>query len=231
MLIGVVRTPHAALREKAPGPAKKIDSNGEKIYYPVRFFDMKKTLLIVAIVLIITPAADACVGKLLTIGVTDCPEGQVLGEIVSMLIKERTGTTVQVRLFASAQELYEAVKVKQVDISIENTTRALHVLNRPPETDPNKAYEVVKATYEKERGLIWLKPFRFRSASGGSGPSYTATVLRLDIINNFPALPRVVGKLGPVLDDGAYTRLVTSVEAGGAPKAVARDFLRSKKLI
>lgn len=192
---------------------------------------MKRILLALALLLFSSPQAEACVGKTLTIGVTHSSQGQVLAELLSAIIQERTGTTVQIRFYASAEELFEAVRVKQVDISIENTMRALLALNRPKENDPNKAYEIVKAVYEKERGLILLKPFKFLNGNDGSGPSYTATALREEIINNFPALPRVIGKIGPVLDDAAYSRLVRSVEAGGAPKAAARDFLKSKKLI
>ncbi len=192
---------------------------------------MKKPLIILAMLLFFSPRADACVGKMLTIGVLDSSEGQVLAELLSTIINERTGTTVAVRFYKSEKDLYEAVKVKQVDISIENTTRALHELNRPREADLNKAYEVVKTTYEREKGLIWLKPFGFLNGNGGEGPSYTATLLRVDIINNFPALPRVIGKLGAAINDEAYGKLIRSVESGEKPKKVARDFLKSKKLI
>jgi len=51
------------------------------------------------------------------------------------------------------------------------------------------------------------------------------------VVNNFPALPRVIGKLGSALNDENYARLVKSVESGEQPKKAARDFLKSKKLI
>jgi osmoprotectant transport system substrate-binding protein len=89
----------------------------------------------------------------------------------------------------------------------------------------------VKAAYEKEKGMVWLKPFGFTHTSGGSTPSYTAAVLRLEILNNFPALPRVIGKLGSMINDEAYAGLMRSVESGEKPKKAARDFLKSKKLI
>ena len=190
---------------------------------------MKKVILLIAIIMLAAPRADACVGKLLSIGVLNTSEGKVLSEILGVLITERTGTAVTVKFYRSAQELYDAVKSKQVDISVENTGRAMKLLNRPAEADAKKAYEQAKAAYEKDMGLIWLKPFGFQNGAGG--PSHTAAILRAEILNNFPVLPRVLGKLGHAITDEAYARLIASVDAGETAKKVARDFLKSKKLI
>ncbi|RJQ45882.1 MAG: hypothetical protein C4538_07850 [Nitrospiraceae bacterium] len=192
---------------------------------------MKKAILIIMALVFFSPKVYACVGKTLTIGVINTSEGQVLAEMISTLITERTGTAVNVTLYKNMQELYEAVKVKEVDISIENTARAMRVLNKPVEDDVQKAYEIVKATYEKEKGLIWLKPFGFLKGSGEGSPSYTATILRNEILNNFPALPRLINKLGSSINDDIHTKLINSVESGEKPRNVARDFLKSKKLI
>lgn len=177
------------------------------------------------------PKADACVGKILNVGVINSAEGQVFAEMLSAIINERTGTTVHTKFYKNSRELYEGVKNKQVDILIENAARALQMLNKPVDADAKKAYETVKTIYEKEKGLAWLKPFGFVKGNGGDAPSYTATVLRVDIYSNFPALPRVIDKLAGTISDDIYNRLIKSVEAGEKPKKVARDFLRSKKLI
>lgn len=191
---------------------------------------MKKTLLTVIMLLLISPAADACVGKVLHIGVIDSSEGKVFAELISVLINERTGTTIEAKFFRNSQDLYQAVKTKGVDILVENTSRALTVLNKPAERDAAKAYEFVKTSYEKEKGLIWLKPFGFSGSSSGES-SYTATLLRNEILNNFPALPRVINKLGSAITDETYTKMIKSVDSGENPKKVAKDFLKSKKLI
>lgn len=192
---------------------------------------MRKAIFIVAIFLFLTPWADACVGKNLVIGVVNSPEGQVLAEMLSAIITERTGTTVTVKFYKGMQEIYGAVTSKQVDISIENTSRAMRLLNRPAVADAKKALEVVKSVYEKDKGLVWLKPFGFLNGNGAGSPSYTAAILRAEIINNFPVLPRVVEKLGSAISDETYARLIASVESGEKPKKVARDFLKSRKLI
>lgn len=193
---------------------------------------MKKLVFIIIMTLtLFLPEGHACVGKTLTIGVVNTSEGQVLAEMISTLITERTGTAVNVAFYENMQDLYEAVRVTKVDISIENTSRAMRVLNKPAEADVQKAYEIVKASYEKEKGLIWLKPFGFQKGGGDGTPSITATILRNEILNNFPALPRLINKLGSSINDDMYTKLMNSVETGRKPGSVARDFLKSKKLI
>ena len=175
---------------------------------------MKKAILIAMVLTLFVPAAYACVGKTLTIGVTNTTEGRVLSEMLSTLVNERTGTTINIKFFDKSLDIYEAVRKQEVDISIENTSSAMNVLNMPPEADIKKAYKMVKATYEKEKGLIWLKPFGFTKVGSGESPAYTATILRMDILNNFPALPRLFNKLGSKINDAAYVKLIKSVESG-----------------
>lgn len=190
---------------------------------------MKKVYVFFIMILFLSSKADACVGKMLTIGVVE--SNLVLGEILSSIINERTGTTTAVKIFRSEQELYQAVQMKKVDISVENTTSAMRALKKPVEGDATRIYEIVKEAYEKEKGLIWLKPFGFLHPDRQASPSYTAPVLRLEVLNNFPALPRVIGKLAYSLDDETHARLIKAVESGEQPKKAARDFLKSKKLI
>ena len=192
---------------------------------------MKRLLCSIALFLFSLPTADACVGRILNIGVIDSPEGQVLAEMLSTIINERTGTTVHTKFYNNSQELYDGVRSKQIDILVENTSRALQLLNKPLDPNAKHAYETVKALYEKEKGLAWLKPFGFLNGGGGEAPSYTATVLRIEVYSNFPALPRVIDKLGGTINDDTFAKMVKAVESGEKPKKLARDFLRGKKLI
>lgn len=192
---------------------------------------MKIIIMFLVLFMALVPGVDACVGKTLHIGALNSPEGQVFAEMISVIITERTGSTVEAKLYNNIQELYDAVKVRKVDIMVENTARAMQLLNKPADTDAKKALEIAKTTYEKEKGLIWLKPYSFLKANGGATPSYTSTLLRIEVLSNFPALPRVMDKLGSVINEEAYSKLLKSVEAGDKPKKVARDFLKSKKLI
>jgi osmoprotectant transport system substrate-binding protein len=192
---------------------------------------VKKVLLVLALLFICLPGADACVGKTLYVGVVDSAEGRLFAEILSNMVNERTGTTVKTRYYKNTRDLYDAISAKQVDMLIENTTTALQIIDKPADSDLQRTYETVKATYEKDKGLVWLRPFGFLKGGAGPGPSYTAPVLKVEVLNNFPALPRVVGKLSGTINDEAYARLIKSVESGEKAKKVARDFLKSRKLI
>jgi glycine betaine/choline ABC-type transport system substrate-binding protein len=193
---------------------------------------MKKLfILIFALLFMFPPLSEACVGKMLRIGAVSSAEGNLLSEMLAIMINERTGSTVSVTLYKNTSELYEAVKAREVDILIENTATAIQLLNQSAGANPAKTYETVKTTYEKEKGLIWLKPFGSLSGKEGQAPSYTAPVLKVEVLSNFPALPRVIDKLGGVITDETYAKMVKSMNSGEKPKSVARDFLKSKKLI
>ncbi len=194
---------------------------------------MKKLVSMIALLFFAAPLADACVLKMLSVGVLNSSEGEVLSEVLATLINERTGTNVNTKFYKNTQELYEAISTKQVDIIIENTERAMRLLNKPvgDNSSDDEVFETVKLAYRKEMGLIWLKPFGFLNSAGGRAQSNTAPVIKAEVLNNFPGLPRVLEKLAGVISDAAYTRLVASVESGDKPKKAARDFLKSRKLI
>lgn len=194
---------------------------------------MVKPLLILcfALLLLCPLQAEACVGKVLIIGAVNSNDGNLLPEMLAILINERTGSTVNIKFYKNASELYEAVKAHQIDMLIENTTKAMQILNKPVNGNPTKTYETVKASYEKEKGLIWLKPMGLLSVKEGEEPSYVAPVLKTEVLSNFPALPRVIDKLAGTLNDEAYTRMINTMNSGEKPKMVARNFLKSKKLI
>lgn len=192
---------------------------------------MKRLVLVLMMLLAWLPGADACVGKVLYIGVVNSSEGQVLAEIISTMINERTGTTVSIRPYKTSNDLYEDIKGKNVDIFVENTARAFQVLHKAADPNMKRAYDTAKSSYENEKGLIWLKPFGFISGRKGGIQSYTAPVVKAEVLTNFPALPRVMEKLSSAINDEVYLKLLKSVEAGESPKKAARDFLKSKKLI
>jgi glycine betaine/choline ABC-type transport system substrate-binding protein len=56
-------------------------------------------------------------------------------------------------------------------------------------------------------------------------------LLRRDVLTNFPLLPRILNKLAGSIDDETFYDLEAKVSAGDKPKNVAKDFLRTKKLI
>ena len=176
----------------------------------------------------------ACVGKTLVIGSVNTPEMSTTAEMLSILITERTGTTVVVKYFDNFPACYDAVKKGEVDILIDYTGRCYtDVLGKPAEQDAGKVFSAVKEAFQRDMNLVWLEPFGFSdtaSAKTGGTPAIAAPVVRKDTLNKFPALPRVINKLAGKLDNDVMAKL-TSDGGNGKTKKVTRKFLKDRKLI
>ena len=186
---------------------------------------MKKTLLLIFVLSILTlsGSAGACVGKTLYIGVTNAPRELLFAEMISLLVNERTGTTVKIVTFKDAGEMYGAVKKGDVGVFIESPDRALKFLGKPVEANAKAAYETARKDYRKGLNLVWLEPFGVSQ--------YYAAVLSLETIGNLPALPKLINKLGGMVNDETCARLLRSVKGDEIPRMAARDFLKSRKLL
>lgn len=194
-----------------------------------------------AAVLFAAGQSHACVGKSLVIGSVDMPSVNMVSEMMSILITERTGTTVVVKKFPNYRSCYDATAKGEVDIMVDFTGRGyVEVLKKGAETDADKVSQTVKEVYEREMNLVWLGQLGFSepglAVSGGvSVPAMAAPVIRKETLTKFPALPRVISKLAGKLDNGQVDKLVADIGKGDdaakkAPK-VTRAFLKSKKLI
>ncbi|NTV14772.1 MAG: hypothetical protein HGA96_12710 [Desulfobulbaceae bacterium] len=196
-----------------------------------RFFYTTLALLLAFLPLV--PSSSACVGRILYIGALDSPESKLMAELLVTLINERTGTSVKVRFVNSRSELYTSFKShdenSRIDIIVENTAEAMAYLHKPRLDDLNQEYNEVKKLYEKDLELVWLSPFGFKSA--GDVSTITAPLLRLDVLTNFPLLPRILNKLSGAIDTPTYNSLMGKIKSGGKPKNVAKDFLRERKFI
>ena len=187
--------------------------------------------LSIAVLLAFTRQPDACVGKILYIGALNSTYEQLLSEMLSVLITERTGTTVNIKYYKDSKELYNAVKKNEVGILVENTDRALEILGRPKEENVEKAYNISKEEFRKNLNLVWLKPFVLLSEAGEKSQNYYSPLIAVDVLSNFPALPRVINKLSGIMNEEIFSRMVRSVKSGEKPKKIARDFLKARKLI
>ena len=193
---------------------------------------MKKIIFSLLITfLLFTGHSHACVGKILTIGILDSTNENILAELVSILINERTGTTVNIKIYGDSGEIYNAVKKEEVGIVIENTARAMKILDMPDSGDKLKAYDISKQEFKNRLNIIWLKPFGVLTGDDGSGQYYYAPVITEYVLINFPALPRLINKLSDIAKDKNFQRLMASVNSGEKTKKAAKDFLKKKKLI
>lgn len=167
--------------------------------------------------------ADACIGRILTIGILNTPQEQLLAEMVAVLLNERTGTNVKIAQFKDSKELYGAVKKGEVGLIIENVERGAATIGASGEINKKAAYDLVKKEYRKSLNLVWLEQF-------GEGRNY-APVVALDILETMPALPKLVAKLTGIVNDETGAKLIKSAGPEGKMRKVARDFLKAKRLI
>ncbi len=194
---------------------------------------VKSLLAILVVVSLAVPAAQACVGKTLVVGSLDNPQHQVLAQMLSVLISERTGTTVKVVPVAGHAEAHDALLRADLDMYVEYTgIGQVTLLKDKPIADADSLYKAVKQRYNQELNLIWLKPFGFsdeRFAPEGTVAD-AAPVVRKDTLKKFPALARLINKLGGAIDAETMKKLEAE-SADGSSKDVARRFLKDNRFI
>lgn len=163
----------------------------------------------------------ACVGKTIHLGISNTGE-KLMAEMASLMITERTGSSVKIDVYKDSKALYEAVKQGKVNILMENTDRALEVLGKAKSAG-SFTVDSIKTEYRKNYNLTWLNTF-------GAAPQY-APVLTSDTLTNYPALPKLLNKLAGALSNDTYAKLLKSVDSDDKTRKTAKDFLKGKKLI
>lgn len=181
------------------------------------------SVLLLAAALVMVPSGQACIGRILYIGITGSPDERALAEVTALLITERTGSTVKVQSFKNSEQLYRAVRQGEVSLFIENTDRAQDLLRYPRQANPKAAFDAVKLGYKRELNLTFFEQF------GGS--RRYAPVLSSDTVANYPALPKLMGKLAGSLNDDSLLKMSHLADSSEKLKQAARAFLKSRRLI
>lgn len=176
---------------------------------------------------------SACVGKSLIVGALDNPQQKVLAEMLSILISERTGTSVKVVPVDDHVNAHEALLRADLDMYIEYTgISQVLLLKDEPIADAKLLFETVKDRYNQELNLVWLLPFGFsETALAPEGTvADAAPVVRKDTLKKFPALARLINKLGGTIDAATMDEL-EKASAEGNSREVARSFLKKNRFI
>jgi osmoprotectant transport system substrate-binding protein len=205
---------------------------------------MKKVVLAVLVTgLVVALGAaywpvEACVGKTIFLGRLPGRDQEVLAEIFSWMVSERTGTTIQIKPVADSRALHAALQTADVDLGLEDQGVALReILGLTSSVGDQR--ETVRREYEQRFNLIWLEPWGMSgkpapvavAGPGGPGaPGMVAPVIRKDTLKKFPALSRLVNKLAGVVDNVTLARLVQESEKRPA-REVVKQFLKEKRLI
>lgn len=187
------------------------------------------TLLLLCVGTPLLPTtASACVGKTLLIAGSGSTQQDILANMLATLIGERTGTTTRVVRFDSPVSAHDNLLKADLDIAVEYTAHARgEILKKPTIDDPVARYAAVKEEYNQTLNLVWLAPLGFSDPRLGQA----APVARKDTLKKFPALARLIDKLGNKIDDATMQKLEAQVRGGKSPADVARAFLKEQKLI
>jgi osmoprotectant transport system substrate-binding protein len=198
----------------------------------MKIFRLSRTLTLLGAVALLSITAiapvRACVGKTLHIAAAGSIQQDILAQALATLISERTGTTTKVDRFADAQAAHDALGKADLDIVVAYTGQARReILKKPAIAESQALYEAVRDEYNQDLNLVWLAPFGFNDAKLGQA----APVARKDTLKKFPALARLINKLGDVIDEATMARLEAQVKSGKTAAEVARAFLKESKLI
>jgi osmoprotectant transport system substrate-binding protein len=178
---------------------------------------------------------EACVGKTVFLGRMPGREQEVLAEIFTWMVSERTGTTIQTKSFPDSRATHAALQTAEIDLYLEDQGVAMRdILGHQPGGTPTELRDTVRREYEQRFNLVWLEPWGMTGQAAQAGvaaaPTLVAPVIRKDTLKKFPALSRLVNKLSGVVDDATLARLVQESEKRPA-RDVTKQFLKDKRLI
>lgn len=197
---------------------------------------MKRCKLIVSTILLLAVFAApalACTGKTVTIARTGDLQQEILAQMLVILIDARTGTTVEEKVYPTAEEAHAAVLGHDADLGIEYTgVIRVKTLNKSVIADPAKLYTAVKEEYDQELNLLTLPPLGFNNTDLAPEGSVAqgVIILRKDTWTKFPALDKLITKLSGKIDDAAMQKLEERA-ANEEIRDVVRDFLRANRLL
>ncbi len=190
-------------------------------------------LIVTLMAVSLSMPAEACVGKTLVIGAKETLQQELLAEMIAILITERTGTTIKVVKYGTTAEVHDALMKADLDMYVEYTgVGQIEVLKGEAVNDPAAQYQAVKAAYNQDLNLVWLEPLGFDAPGlvAEGVPAQAAPVVRKDTLKKFPALARLINKLGGAISTEAMQDLEARA-AKDSPRDVARKFLKDGRFI
>jgi osmoprotectant transport system substrate-binding protein len=103
--------------------------------------------------------------KTITIGSKNFTEQEILGEILAILIEEKTDIKVNRKFnLGGTMVCFNALKTGDLDLYAEYTgTGLVNILKMKAEKDPEKTYQTVKKHFLEKFNMVWLKPFGFNN--------------------------------------------------------------------
>ena len=202
---------------------------------------MKKSSLFLVLSLVFCLAlpnpVHTCVGRLLIVAVSDSTDQVIMGQMLSVLINERTGTTIEIVQPGDVDRCHETVLNGKANIYISYIGMGQAGTGGSGEVeDSQKVYTLVSRDYLERYGMVWLRPLGFQGplTSGARAEkdhaSLAVPITTKDVLKRFPVLDRVINKLAGRIDNDTIEKLRNKAEKQDLEKIV-REFLKAEKLI
>lgn len=178
---------------------------------------IKKIAMSLVMLLIATDISIACVGKTIYVGYVDKKNDEIIANVFSRLILERTGTTAKLKKFNTPNAVLTAAQNGDVDLFVFSDEQIKNVINSPSHDDAKNEFNV-------KYNLVWLKPIVSNKME------FFVPVIRKDTLKKFPALPKLIEKLEGKINNSTLNHLNTMLK-NKSIKDVVKDFLKENKLI
>jgi osmoprotectant transport system substrate-binding protein len=180
--------------------------------------------------------AEACVGRTIYVGYFNAPEQVMVANILAVFIDERTGTTVKLTRFDGRDAAFEAVRQDKISLYADYSSIVLgKFAGERPTPDEEMNFARLKEVLNRKYNVVWLESLGYDRYFPDKGkavekPGQAGMMLCKEALSKFPALPKLLAKLKGMLDNATMESLLREAESS-EPKAVARRFLKSRKLI
>ncbi|WAH36294.1 ABC transporter substrate-binding protein [Alicyclobacillus dauci] len=92
------------------------------------------------------------------------PEQDIMADVMKLLIEHDTNLHVKMYTWLDSSVTWNAMKQGKIDAYVEYTgTGLVNVLHEPPQSDPQKVYNLVKKQFEQKYHVTWLNPIGFNN--------------------------------------------------------------------
>lgn len=178
---------------------------------------LKKLATALLFLVIFADVAIPCVGKTIYVGYVDSVNEEILGNILSRLILERTGTTVKLKKFSNPVTLLQGSVNGEIDLFVFSEEQVKKATNL---SDKEKS----KSEFSVKHNLVWLKPLI------ADKQDFLVPIIRKDTLKKFPALPKLIEKLDGQINTAILNNLNSQLTKKKM-KDLVKDFLKEKNLI
>lgn len=113
---------------------------------------------------VLLTAGAVCAAPPLVVGSKKFSESEVLAELGSILVEEKTGVAIERRMGLGGTILcFEALQTGKLDVYPEYTGTGLEILKETTAGDADTTYQHVRAEFRRRWHLLWLKPLGFNN--------------------------------------------------------------------